>query len=40
MNILVIEVGGTHIKILATGEKEKQEIDSGPSVTARQMVPA
>jgi polyphosphate glucokinase len=38
MNILVIEVGGTHIKILATGEKEKREIDSGPSVTARQMV--
>jgi polyphosphate glucokinase len=38
MNILVIDVGGTHIKILATGEKEKREIDSGPSITARQMV--
>jgi polyphosphate glucokinase len=35
---LVIDVGGTHIKILATGEKEKREIDSGPSITARQMV--
>ena len=38
MNILVIDVGGTHIKILPTGEKEKREIDSGPSITARQMV--
>jgi polyphosphate glucokinase len=38
MNILVIDVGGTHIKILATGETEKREIDSGPSITARQMV--
>jgi polyphosphate glucokinase len=38
MNILVIDVGGTHIKILASGEKEKREIDSGPTLTARQMV--
>jgi polyphosphate glucokinase len=38
MNILVIDVGGPHIRILATGEKEKREIDSGPSITARQMV--
>jgi polyphosphate glucokinase len=38
VNILVIDVGGTHIKILATGEKEKREIDSAPSITARQMV--
>ena len=38
MKILVIDVGGTHIKILASGEKVKREIDSGPSLTARQMV--
>lgn len=38
MNILVIDVGGSHIKILATGEKEKRKIVSGPSITARQMV--
>src|SRR6185295_18817586 len=38
MNILVIDVGGTHVKILASGEKEKREIDSGPTLTARQMV--
>jgi polyphosphate glucokinase len=38
MNILVVDVGGTHVKILASGEKEKREIDSGPTLTARQMV--
>ena len=38
MNILVIDVGGTHVKILVSGEKEKREIDSGPSLTARKMV--
>jgi polyphosphate glucokinase len=38
MNVLVVDVGGTHIKILATGERKKREIASGPSITARQMV--
>ena len=38
MNILAIDVGGTHVKILANGEKEKREIKSGPTMTARQMV--
>lgn len=38
MNILVIDVGGTHVKILASGEKEKRETDSGPTLTAQQMV--
>jgi len=38
MKILVIDVGGTHVKILATGQKEKREFPSGPSLTARQMV--
>jgi polyphosphate glucokinase len=38
MNILVLDVGGTQVKILASGEKVKREIDSGPSLTARQMV--
>jgi polyphosphate glucokinase len=38
MNILVVDVGGTHVKILASGEKVKREIDSGPTLTARQMV--
>ena len=33
MNILVIDVGGTHVKILASGEKVKREIDSWPTLT-------
>jgi polyphosphate glucokinase len=37
-NILVVDVGGTHVKVLATGQKEPREIDSGPSMTAAQMV--
>ena len=38
MKILAIDVGGTHVKILATGRKQKREITSGPGMTARQMV--
>lgn len=38
MKILAVDVGGTHVKILATGQKEKREIVSGPKMTARQMV--
>jgi polyphosphate glucokinase len=36
--VLVIDVGGTHVKILATGQKEPLKIPSGPSLTARTMV--
>lgn len=36
--VLVIDVGGTHIKVLATGEKEPRKIVSGPRMTAAQMV--
>jgi polyphosphate glucokinase len=38
MKVLAIDVGGTHVKILATGQKEKREFPSGPTLTARQMV--
>ena len=37
MNVLVVDVGGTHVKILATGQTEKREFASGPKLTARQM---
>jgi polyphosphate glucokinase len=40
MKVLVVDVGGTHVKILATGQKEKREFVSGPTLTARQMVAA
>lgn len=38
MNVLAIDVGGTHVKILATGEKERRRMDSGPELTAERMV--
>jgi polyphosphate glucokinase len=38
MNVLVVDVGGTHVKILATGQKQAREFLSGPKLTARQMV--
>ena len=38
MDILVVDVGGTHVKILATGQTEKREFVSGPKLSARQMV--
>jgi polyphosphate glucokinase len=38
MNVLVVDVGGTHVKILATGQKEAREFPSGPTLTAKQMV--
>lgn len=36
--VLVVDVGGTHIKILAAGMKEPRKIPSGPDMTARRMV--
>jgi len=38
MNVLVVDVGGTHVKLLATGQSEPRELDSGPTMTAGQMV--
>ena len=35
--ILVIDVGGTHVKLLATGQKVKREFASGPKFTAADM---
>jgi polyphosphate glucokinase len=36
--VLAVDVGGTHVKILATGKKEKREVVSGATMTAAQMV--
>jgi polyphosphate glucokinase len=38
MNVLSVDVGGTHVKILASGQKERREFASGPTLTAKQMV--
>ena len=40
MNILVVDVGGTHVKLLATGRTDPVKLDSGPTLTAEQMVSA
>jgi polyphosphate glucokinase len=40
MNILVVDVGGTHVKLLATGKTTKRKLDSGPQLTPRRMVAA
>ena len=38
--MLVVDVGGSHVKVLATGEHESRRADSGPDFTAAQMVEA
>jgi len=35
---LVVDVGGTHVKILATGHRAPRRLDSGPTLTPGQMV--
>lgn len=40
MNVLAIDTGGTHVKILATEEKTHRELSSGPTLTAKRMVAA
>jgi polyphosphate glucokinase len=36
--ILVVDVGGTRVKLLATGQTLKRTLDSGPAMTPRAMV--
>jgi polyphosphate glucokinase len=36
--VLVVDVGGTNLKMLATGQKEPRKIPSGPTMTAGKMV--
>jgi len=38
VKVLVVDVGGIHVKILATGQKQPREFPSGPKLSARQMV--
>ena len=40
MKILVIDIGGTHVKVLATGHRKFVEIPSGPKMTPAKMVAA
>jgi polyphosphate glucokinase len=36
--VLAVDVGGSHVKALLSGESEPRRFDSGPRLTAREMV--
>lgn len=38
LKVLVMDVGGTHVKLLMTGQKEPAKFVSGPKLTAAKMV--
>ncbi len=38
MNVLVIDIGGTNIKCLATGQTDTRKFPSGPTMTPAEMV--
>ena len=38
MNLLTIDVGGTHVKVLASDQAEPRKFESGPSLTPARMV--
>jgi len=38
MKVLVIDIGGTHVKVLATGHDTHRQFDSGSALTPKRMV--
>ena len=38
MNVLAIDIGGTHVKMLVSGAKEPRRFASGPEMTPQRMV--
>ncbi len=38
MKVLVVDVGGTHVKVLASGQSEPRKFDSGPDLVPKSMV--
>jgi polyphosphate glucokinase len=38
--VLAVDVGGTHVKVLVSGGRTPRQVESGPEMTARQMVAA
>ena len=38
MNVLVVDIGGTHVKIAANGQNERREFASSPTLTPKQLV--
>jgi polyphosphate glucokinase len=37
VNVLVVDIGGSHVKVLATGRTEPRRFDSGPTMTPQEM---
>ncbi len=40
MNVLVIDIGGNNVKLLATRQNEARKVSSGPNLTPKRMVAA
>lgn len=38
MNVLAVDIGGTNVKILATGQRGPRKFPSGPTLTPKEMV--
>ena len=38
MKVLVVDVGGTHVKVLVSGQNEPRRFDSGPGLVPKRMV--
>ena len=38
--VMVVDVGGTHVKVYATGYRRPVTIDSGPAMSPKEMVKA
>ncbi len=36
--VLAVDVGGSHVKVLVSGETKPRRFESGPGLTAQQMV--
>jgi polyphosphate glucokinase len=40
LKVLVVDIGGTHVKVLATGQTVHRQFDSGKNLTPRKMLAA
>jgi polyphosphate glucokinase len=38
MIVLVVDIGGTHVKVMATGQETSREFESGPGLTPKKMI--
>jgi polyphosphate glucokinase len=38
MKVLAVDVGGSHVKIMATGHRKERKVASGPAMLARGMM--